>query len=269
MKEQQVKKIIQNYLGSLSEMGTIEGAGLERDGIHDFRVTVKKLRAFLRLLQSAHEGPGLTKQFKRTYRITGAIRDTQLELEQVQQLHIVLPGYTSHLEQVISQQRIAWDNNHPERSIKRLKRKLLQAGYGDFANDALYHFLYEKTKTVGRILSRPSVSDDQLHEVRKQIKDAVYATELCAKKWKAAWKKAGEPDAGELKKMGEKIGEYNDRRILVAHMNSFAAELEGSGEKKTIERATAAMAKELTAARKEVLAALRAYVAATTATAQS
>jgi len=266
MKEERIKKLILKFTAALAKTGKVRGEHLDKEGIHDFRVTVKKLRAFLRMLAVANgQNNDLTKDFKRIYHIAGAIRDMQLELEKARKLHIAVPGYTSHLEQVISQQRVAWDQSNPEESVAHLEKRLERGDYSGISSDAFYHFLYGKTKAVRRITSRPQVSDDQLHEVRKHIKDAVYATELCRKKWREAYEKAGEPESEELKKITDKIGDYNDQRIMMAHMDSFADKLQDSPEKTEIRKVTATMAKNLKSEKKETLSALQAYLETTTA----
>src|SRR4051812_1680068 len=108
MKSQQITRTIKRMVAKLSMLAKKTGKTFDKDVIHDFRITAKMLRSFLRLL-SMHTGNKKMKfsgRFKRLYHIAGAIREAQLESMRMAQEQLHLQSYLDKLNKIIAARKI-------------------------------------------------------------------------------------------------------------------------------------------------------------------
>src|SRR5690348_18289101 len=80
MKQKEIKEVITNHFDVMNSLFHKISHEFNAEDIHHFRVEVKKLRAFLRLLTASEklEGPLLPENLKSLYRYVGIIRNIQL-----------------------------------------------------------------------------------------------------------------------------------------------------------------------------------------------
>src|SRR5262245_10984043 len=86
MKSKTSTGLVQHYIKAMTGYSQKFKKHLHKKDIHDFRVNVKKLRAFLRMMRLKSEQPGELKyshSFKEMYATTGKIRDRQLFLQRI------------------------------------------------------------------------------------------------------------------------------------------------------------------------------------------
>ena len=127
MKQEKVRAIIKEKVEELSALCRKIDEDFDMDTIHAFRVAVKTLRSFLRLLRVQAEKPALKmpKSFKRLYHIAGAIRDARLEKEQMAENQQKLPGYMDKLEHVIEIQKREWGVHYSKKTLRKLENRLM------------------------------------------------------------------------------------------------------------------------------------------------
>jgi CHAD domain-containing protein len=149
--------------------------------IHDFRVEVKKLRAFLRLQNSAagmEEDVSLPKKLKKDYSLFGKIRDHQLCIKKITEFE---KEKNTRLKKTVAVIK---------KAIKGLKKKKLSLATKDEfkkAEKIVLQFLpktkssghekkffEQKTAAAHKIISRKSFTNERLHSIRKNIKDLIY-----------------------------------------------------------------------------------------------
>jgi len=59
--------------------------------------------------------------------------------------------------------------------------------------------------------------------MRKLVKDMLYNAKFAEENWEAAFLKIKKMPLGELDKLSDKLGAYNDARIMLDHFSSFSA----------------------------------------------
>jgi len=236
MKPEKIRAILKDKISEITELSEQVGKDFDVDIIHDFRVAVKVLRSFLRLLRTHHQEPGLkmTKKFKRLYQTAGAIRDAQLELEKLSGNDLPLPSYIAMLHSAIDRQKQEWYKIYSKKVLKKLEVRLLDYPYEPIPPEALADFFAAQMASIHNIGAGKSPTDDQVHSVRKRAKDILYTNILAKKRWKAAYKKLEDRPVKQLDNLTDIIGDYNDERITLAHLSSFSSKKMGLGEENAI-----------------------------------
>ena len=247
MKEAEVKKVINKLTRRLSRQGVKTADGFEKDHIHEFRVAAKSLRSFLRFVAHfmGNNNYKLPRKFIRLYHVAGAIRDVQLEYEKALQLPVTIPGYSDHLAQVIREQKKHWEQHYSKKIFSRMDADLCSIITGAIPLIGMSEFHNAKRAAVATIIAGKTVTDNQLHQIRKEIKDIIYTNEVLSKKEQQAIWQNCVPYIGQLKLLSDDIGDYNDERIMMAHIRSFGLKLEKAEDREQTSALVAAMAKNL------------------------
>ena len=238
MKQEIIKTVIKEKVDKIADLCENIWPDFDKEIIHEFRVTVKKLRSFLRLLRmhSHKQSIKIPKKFKRLYQIAGTIRDAQLELEKVSSSKVVLPEYLNKLQHVLNTQKKEWHKHYHKKVVHKLENKLLSLNYETLHPAILENFLRTKLASVNTISQIASPTDDQVHRIRKEIKDILYTWKLTGKEWKAAKKEFKIIPVTQLDDIADTVGNYNDRRITLEHIKSFASPKMNAQETDTIKK---------------------------------
>ncbi len=225
MTPEKIKEIISEKIKELKKLGKKINDGFDHDTIHKFRVAVKSLRSFLRLLRMSSEDqkPKLSGKFKRLYHIAGAIRDAQLELDKLSQENTTLPVYTDKLHKDIKRQKAEWERRYDEKVFRKMKKRLVDDDYETLSPDALAAFYHAKVTGMQKMSNARPATSAHVHNIRKHAKDILYVTTLAKKEWKPAYKKTKDIPVNQLDELATSIGDYNDERIHVEHLMSFSS----------------------------------------------
>ena len=222
MKPDKIRKIIGEKIKEVKKLGKKVDNNFEKDTLHEFRVAVKSLRSFLRLLRMDKEQvPKMPGKFKRLYHITGAIRDAQLELDHIAAGKTSLPVYTDKLRNDISRQKAEWGKHYSDKVFRKMKKRLAGYEYDTLSPDALAAFHNMKVAGVKKLGKSGTATNAEVHSIRKQVKDILYTTKLAQKKWKPALAQMPPVPVDELDQIATMIGGYNDERIQLEHLSSF------------------------------------------------
>lgn len=184
MKKKNLEYIIRKLSDDIDSSANHVSKGFSADAIHDFRLLVKELRALLRMLSM---DPGCCKKIriprkiKCIYYITGKLRDLhvfremikyyfsggQLPKHYIKLLEYKHSKYTKKLKRAI--------HNKPIKiSAKKIEDKLPVVLQPDIASS----FYNKKIETIKETLYCNSISDEQIHGMRKSIKDILYIKKL-------------------------------------------------------------------------------------------
>ena len=68
-----------------------------------------------------------------------------------------------------------------------------------------------------------SPTDNQIHHVRKLVKDVLYTTEIAEQKWRSARAVVSVVPVKQLEGIANEIGDYNDERTTREHLSSFSS----------------------------------------------
>ena len=86
MKKREASSIVNDHYRQLKKRFKLVIPDFDQEGIHQFRVAYKKLRAFLRVISQANKNSGSIKIYntvKKAYKVSGNIRDLQLHRTQI------------------------------------------------------------------------------------------------------------------------------------------------------------------------------------------
>jgi CHAD domain-containing protein len=261
MNHKSIKRIISEKVSTISVLAEMVGKNFDKESIHDFRVEVKRLRSFLRLLRMHSDESKLKmpKKFKRLYQVAGNIRDAQLEYEKLLAENIELPEYLAGLKNKIELNKEAWAELYSKKILRKLWDRLT-----DFETDAispalLEHFFSTRLAVVKKTSLLRSPSDKQVHEARKQIKDILYTSKIAKKDWKAGYSKTKNTPVKDLDYIADVIGGYNDERLMLEHLDSFSSPAVKKKEEKNLENLCDEEASRLMEEKEEILAMMRAF----------
>ena len=117
MKKKLLQNIIHKHSRKLKKHIKKAGINFDEDSIHQFRVSYKELRAFLRMVLLEHTDAGkanMPKYFKQAYRLSGAIRDEQLLKQQLMESSQKDPEipitYLHFIQEIIFNLQLKWWN---------------------------------------------------------------------------------------------------------------------------------------------------------------
>ncbi len=262
MKPGKIKKILRKELNKVIDTGQDIGEDYDKDIIHDFRVEVKTLRSFLRLLRtnSNNSNLKLTAKFKRQYHICGAIRDAQLELKNITDARLVFPVYMDSLQQKMQQKKGEWRLYYAKKTFQKLEKKLTCHHFQPLEPIMLTIFINGKMDVIRQLCQLPSLTNDQVHNMRKAIKDILYIVKLAKKNWKAGYIQTGPLDVEPLENLATVIGDYNDSRIMHDHLISFCSKNMSNEEKSAISNFCNEEARRLNSRKKNALTLVRKYI---------
>lgn len=150
------------------------------DAIHDFRVEIKKLRAVLRLMSASHSHhqlkiPGDIKDF---YTSIGIVRNLQLHQLRMQKMwadSVNKPSqYLEYLHFEEEMQKKRAKELSRTISIAVLQEKVLKTGPTMFTKESPQVFVSQKHTRLQQLVMAPLAGDEELHDIRKTVKDLLY-----------------------------------------------------------------------------------------------
>ena len=185
MNREQIKHIANNQYRKIKKHIKKIADDFDMETIHQFRVEYKKLRAFLRMLTAQEETGGeitVSKKLKKVYTISGSIRDLQL-----QQLRITdaTKGEQKKPTSYLTLLQKEMDSLKPELSemllenpVNDSKKKTDAAMPDEFPLSGFRNFVQQKWAAVHAIIASGHFSDDNVHLIRKNLKDLFYNLKL-------------------------------------------------------------------------------------------
>lgn len=252
MKKEKVADILDDKVKKLTKLSADIAPQFEKEAIHNFRVEVKRLRSFLRLL-SIHqkEEYKLPKRFKKLYDILGIIREMQLEQKKLQELNAELPTYFRYIDDTITRQKQLWKKHYKHKALTALKEKLDELNLTTLRPKDLFQFIEQRINELRKI-NEGEPGNEQIHTYRKQIKDILYNIKLAEKDWKKGLEAIGTLSATELDKLSDVIGNYNDERIMLDYLIAFSTEAKISAkeQKRLLDFCSEEMKKQILKKRK-------------------
>lgn len=216
MKEKEIVEVVENRFKTINKLSHKIIKEFNTDDIHNFRVEVKKLRAFFRLLDTEKEmeQPLIPKLLKTFYGYIGIIRNIQLhrhnlfkyitdyKIEKPDEYLTVLGAEQNYWQK--DAEDLMEDNNFDETEETILKRLP-----GKLEKSAIKKFIEKKLDELKTQLA--DVKDDVIiHTIRKILKDILYT-------WDYIKHHADLPAAiskeEDLKLFTSQLGSFRDKSI--------------------------------------------------------
>jgi CHAD domain-containing protein len=153
----------------------------KEEDIHLFRVEIKKLRAFIRLVNSS-EVPNeqrIPKSIIKFYHALGNIRNLQLLQDSIKSLSKDLSienpsGYLQCLHEEENSGKEKASRLAKLNSFKRIKKELIEEAPAELSKQTKETFVQENRSRLAQLLALPFFYDETLHDIRKIIKDLLY-----------------------------------------------------------------------------------------------
>jgi CHAD domain-containing protein len=183
MEENAIRKIIRLRFRRLRKCYSRMEKAFGMEVIHHFRVEVKKLRAFLRIL-SAEKGCNkikIPRQLKDVYKNAGLVRDLQLHIRNIENEGNSSGIPLSHLQQLKRKLAVAkrkLKNVMKPEVLPDAQKKIEKKVAGNLEDLVVENFVQTKTTTILKAISRKTIGDKDLHTVRKYLKDILYIAKI-------------------------------------------------------------------------------------------
>ena len=243
MEHKEIEQIIKKYFKKLHHLlGQIE-KDFDPEAIHHFRVQVKKLRALLRLLATElqdTDGLRLPKQLKELYLSAGKVRDRQLHLIKVNNTYKEVNKPAVYL--LLLQNELEKCKNELRRIIKKDPlpgSEVIITGNlpAQLTPENIKVFIRQKEAIINIVLSAAQLTNDDLHTVRKNVKDMLYVIKAFQEDAERPEQVSFFPDK-EIKKaalLAEELGKFIDTCMAVSFVkSSWLNEINGAERKQLL-----------------------------------
>lgn len=172
MKRKEEIKYLKILLKEIDSSLKAYGKKGKQDKLHEFRVGIKKLKAFLILADSAYPKSKLLKKFRpvgRVFRRAGKIRNAAINIENTSQPSLKKEQHTLLL---IADGKFKLNGQHYRQQIKQAGTRLM-ASIGPINNLHISLFYEKHLQQIASFFEHCDFSSS-LHEYRKQLKTLMY-----------------------------------------------------------------------------------------------
>jgi len=262
MKNSEPVHIIHCYFERLIKYAEQMKKGFQEEAIHLFRVEVKKLRAFMRMMRPAAEVQDQLKfprKFKKMYSLTGNIRDRQLCLKRIKEHNKAKDSRFENkvhtLEKEIKELAEKRDYFLTKKEFEEIEENIIKQ-VPVVSEDALIKkFFEQKLNVINKVISKGDYKDKELHSIRKSVKDIIYIMRIFRDDLKGPlpfpfWNEA------ELKKaenLSHTLGLFNDACIALSFLEPAQIKKAGTGEKEHLQSVRRKWLGEKQKLKKEIL----------------
>ncbi|HEX5155191.1 MAG TPA: CHAD domain-containing protein [Parafilimonas sp.] len=235
MKKKEIAEVVEESFKILEKLRRKILEEFDADDIHDFRVEVKKLRAFLRLvnIKKDDDEPTIPKLLKTFYGYIGIVRNIHLLRHHLfKYITDSSAKKTTAFLKLMSSDEDFWKKEGVELMIdnnfKDVKEKILEALPGKLEKSRIKKFIGDKLSDLGKLLE--DLDDDhQMHSTRKILKDILYT-------WRFTKHHADLPEiiAGEdkLKSLTSVLGDFMDKSVEIEFLQpSYVDKIKSKKEK--------------------------------------
>src|SRR5574337_559845 len=188
----------------------------EANDIHHFRVEMKKLRAFIRLINFTNSGKQhkIPKQLKSFYNITGNIRNLQLQELRIVNLSndLFIQSPTSYLQFLQEEEKSMKKKARQiadDISLKDFEKKLIKERPDQLSKESKNVFVQKRKLRLEELLTLPFYYDEGLHEIRKILKDLMYDYK-CLENSSVAELPSGINEVKAMQTLTTALGDFHD-----------------------------------------------------------
>ena len=200
----------------------------EAEEIHQFRLQLKKMRAFLSLLNAGRAGEEkatIGKGIHAFYQTVGELRNLQLHGSEIhrlcKKLHFALPGsYLQSLQQKEKEAKIAARETALRNPLHKRCRKLLAMLPKRVSEEAVERFAAEHKHRLIKNLLAGNYADESLHGLRKLLKRFLYLWPWVEAEM-APFVHSAFIDKSTCLRLCEKLGAFQDRCIALRFFDAY------------------------------------------------
>jgi CHAD domain-containing protein len=213
MEHREIISVFKSCFKKVEAKGTSAVKHFQEEDIHDFRVNVKKLRAFFRLISTGQANVlKLPEQLHKLYGYLGNLRNLQMQQQRILELTGNEDAPDQYLK-TLQQQQKCWQQkaatfagkNNCFSGQKKLQRRLPQK----LEPQNIDIFLQTQWATLVAAAAQEYACDETLHDCRKALKDILYDWAFIAPA--AAMALPNELSREEnIKDLTEQLGNFQD-----------------------------------------------------------
>lgn len=246
---------VDNYVDELEKYSGKVGIHYDEEDIHRFRTTAKKMRSLLRWQEvKPKKLPG---SFMKIYHISGDLRNLQLLLVNYNEQKIILPRFMLWLATSIGRLQQDWKSHYQKAIMKKLRHHLHPAELAGLSGIKLEAFFGERMALLKQMQQLPNPPDEQLHEIRKIIKDLYYTRQWCKKNWTPGFTATSKFKIQQLDKLSDLAGDYNDRSMGLLILADYLREEKDSKAGKAARRVQATLTRQKKSLKRELVRAVK------------
>jgi len=262
MKDKEIVKAVEKSGKRIQQLAKRIEKDFDDKAIHGFRVEIKTLRAFLRLLsfESGTHQPAIPKKIKTFYSHIGMVRNHRLQRQYTskfaQEHGLAVP--TTYL-QMLDREEAHWKQQASKLldaidfvdELAKIEEKLP----GKLTKTAIHWFVKAKLNELNRYQIKLD-DDDALHSIRKGLKDFQYDWSFIKKH---AQLPAGIANSKEIKTVTTLIGAFMDAGVQLSAIQQFdTITVTDAAELKTLQQMEAASQHQNADLKQQVIAAIEA-----------
>jgi CHAD domain-containing protein len=194
------------------------------EDIHQFRVNFKKLRALLRLINPAvirSSDLGVPASLISLYHIAGTVRDLQVNIpfltDAFARNNVQASSYFTKLEENLSNAKKELGDKIEEKSFKKNAHQIVDAITTDLEQSTIREFVHRKVATI-KILLLGLSDDEDIHSIRKHIKDILYSVRIFEHEWHIPFPIVAWKNEDSLEEISTRLGDYCNRCEALAFL---------------------------------------------------
>lgn len=230
MTKEQIKYITNAHYKKIEKHIKAVENGFDPEAIHQFRVAYKKLRALLRMLSQEDDTTGEVKvlrKLKKAYNISGSIRDLQLQQQRIREAANQEPkkpqAYLTLLQKEIDKLKPELLEIVSENPVAESKKKTDASMPDEFRLQDIQIFLQRKQVNISSIIESGDFSDDNVHAIRKNLKDLFYNLKINGEiepaiSFSNIWKGKDEKYFDQLL---DELGNFQDKCTAIALLKTY------------------------------------------------
>jgi len=246
MKKVNTEAVVRNSFKKLSCRIRVLIRNTSSNLVHDFRTEVKKLKAILNLFSTELKDPEdlkLPRRLKDIYRAAGSIRELQLQLSQTKGYK----EYSALLTEVQTDREEHFRRIAQKKTIKKTRQRIMERLPGQLHQHTITLCRENKLKEIETIRALPQPSDDQMHTIRKNLKDIIYVQKIGDEK------SIENPAVKEMKQATKELGKLNDLRTSIKYLRPVWINEIGYVERRKLIRLRTARTRRKDALKKRII----------------
>jgi CHAD domain-containing protein len=262
MNQGKIDTIVRLHVHKLAKLAEKINRDFDEEAIHNFRVTIKSLRAFLRLIAAAtgNRKIKITARINRLYHILGGIRDAEQERSERVNSGFLFPAYFELLDANINRGKANWERHYTGKEFHRFQEKIGCFELTKMEPSILLEYFNIKIKRIKKLSKETVITDKELHEIRKLLKDMYYVMEIITQNWPTGSKHIKILPVEKINELTTEIGNYNDKRLRLEHLTAFVETYTDVKEKHTILALCSVEMLSLAGNKKRVLGLIRGFL---------
>ncbi len=230
MNKAQIRNVTDDYYDKMNKNIKKIEIDFDVEAIHQFRVTYKKLRAFLRMLSAHHETAGeikVSNHLKTCYALLGGIRDLQIHQQKILEITTATTkkpvGYFKAIQNEIKKLQPELAEVLQSTPVVASRLKTNASIPHKFALKSVEKFVQKKWIAMHAIISSKHFSDDNIHSIRKHLKDIFYNLNVYHRPEhntlaQSTWKNKEE---AHFAKLLAELGDFQDKCTSIAFMKTY------------------------------------------------